>query len=151
MYVVEHPLVTPDNIAVPTSEHYYMSTRFENKLPRIAVALAMAEDGDDRPYADGMAAKKLAHQLIDEGKLHFDTPAERVALMHRAVLTKFAMNPDLAAMLVATGSERLVEGNTWGDRFWGVDPIGSNNGQNMLGKILMSVRQQLERDKYELK
>ncbi len=46
-------------------------------------------------------------------------------------------------MLVATGQEELVEGNDWEDRFWGVDPPGSNNGENNLGKILMRVRNEL--------
>lgn len=151
MYVVENPLITPDGLAVPTSEHYYMSTRFQNKLSRIAVASAMAEVGDSRPYADGLAAKQMAHELIDKGQLHFGTPEERIELMHIAVLTKFAMNPQLAEKLAATGDEMLVEGNTWGDRFWGVDPVGSDNGQNMLGKVLMSVRQQINGVNHESK
>lgn len=145
MYVVENQLVTPDGIQVPTSEHYYMSTRFHNKLPRIAVAMAMAEEGDTRPYAQGAAAKRAAHDLINQGKLHFDQPHERVMLMQRAVLEKFSKNPDIAQQLLETGDEILVEGNTWGDRFWGVDPIGSGDGLNMLGRVLMATREKLRK------
>lgn len=33
----------------------------------------------------------------------------------------------------------LVESNTWGDRFWGVD----HAGENWLGRVLMETRTQL--------
>ena len=36
----------------------------------------------------------------------------------------------------------LVEGNTWGDMYWGVD-LHTMKGQNKLGKILMKVRNEL--------
>ena len=40
-------------------------------------------------------------------------------------------------MLKATGDAVLVEGNWWRDDFWGVY---EGKGQNILGKILMIVR-----------
>ena len=43
----------------------------------------------------------------------------------------------LYAMLKATGDAVLVEGNWWRDDFWGVY---EGKGQNILGKILMIVR-----------
>ena len=49
---------------------------------------------------------------------------------------------DLAAKLLGTGDASLVEGNRWGDTFWGVD-VRSGRGQNHLGRILMGVREQL--------
>lgn len=42
--------------------------------------------------------------------------------------------PELAKLLLATGDRPLIEGNTWGDVYWGQCPIGK--GQNNLGKIL---------------
>lgn len=41
---------------------------------------------------------------------------------------------------LATGDAILIEGNTWGDRFWGVC---EGFGQNHLGHVLMRVRVQL--------
>ncbi len=35
-----------------------------------------------------------------------------------------------------------MEGNWWGDIFWGVD-VTSQIGQNMLGKLLMQVREEI--------
>lgn len=50
---------------------------------------------------------------------------------------KFSKHKELRDLLIATGDAILVEGNTWGDTLWGqVDGVG----QNLLGKILMDIR-----------
>ena len=49
----------------------------------------------------------------------------------------------LALRLVETGTEELVEGNDWGDTYWGVC---KGTGKNMLGKILMEVREELKKN-----
>ncbi|WP_308694469.1 NADAR family protein [uncultured Veillonella sp.] len=47
------------------------------------------------------------------------------------------------AKLLATRDRMLIEGNDWGDTFWGmVDGEGENN----LGKILMRVREEIKTD-----
>ena len=60
--------------------------------------------------------------------------------MMSVVLAKFTM-PLLAAQLIATGNHELVEGNDWYDFWWGVC---NGKGENHLGKILMSVRRELQ-------
>lgn len=57
--------------------------------------------------------------------------------MRRVVFMKFFQNPDLCAKLLETGATMLVEGNTWGDTYWG---RCEGRGQNRLGAILMEVR-----------
>jgi ribA/ribD-fused uncharacterized protein len=52
--------------------------------------------------------------------------------------------PRLAQQLLDTGDQELVEGNTWGDTFWGVC---NGVGENHLGKILMLVRDALRLQK----
>lgn len=42
------------------------------------------------------------------------------AVMLTVVLAKFVWNPDLAQRLAATGDRALLEGNWWGDTYWGV-------------------------------
>ena len=54
---------------------------------------------------------------------------------------KFTQNQDLAEKLLATGDEELIEGNTWGDRIWG---MVDGTGKNWLGKILMQIREELK-------
>lgn len=59
-------------------------------------------------------------------------------VMLELVRAKFASGP-LRERLLATGDALLIEGNSWGDRYWGVD----GHGLNKLGLILMAVREEL--------
>ncbi len=62
--------------------------------------------------------------------------------MSHIVYAKFSQNPELKAKLLATGDATLIEGNNWGDKYWGV-VYPENVGQNKLGGILHSVRRDL--------
>ena len=53
---------------------------------------------------------------------------------------KFIQNPDLGTKLKDTYPLYLEETNNWRDEFWGVC---NGRGQNMLGKLLMEVREEL--------
>lgn len=57
--------------------------------------------------------------------------------MRRTVWEKFRQNPELIQRLLDTGPAMLVEGNTWGDTYWG---RCKGQGYNILGSILMEVR-----------
>jgi hypothetical protein len=50
----------------------------------------------------------------------------------------FRSDHPLAEWLDNTKPYILIEGNTWGDKFWGQCPIGT--GRNELDKLLMSMR-----------
>lgn len=63
--------------------------------------------------------------------------AMKVKHMRDIVRAKFDQNHDLRAKLMHTGSGILVEGNTWGDTFWG---RCEGRGMNILGCILMELR-----------
>lgn len=82
-------------------------------------------------------AKKLSHSI----KVRPTWNNEKVGIMTEIIREKFTQHPELAEKLLATGDERLVEMNDWGDKFWGVDSNG--DGDNMLGKILMQIRDEL--------
>ena len=56
---------------------------------------------------------------------------------------KFTHHPELSQMLLNTGDAQLEDGNTWGDRIWGVY---QGQGENRLGKILMKIRDELRRE-----
>ena len=66
-------------------------------------------------------------------------------VMLEGLYRKFT-NDELAEWLLDTGDEELVEGNWWGDRYWGVC---NGIGQNKLGKLLMKVREELAEEKYD--
>ena len=78
-------------------------------------------------------AKSLGRKV----KLRKDWEEVKDDIMLDIVLTKFSTNFYLKNKLLATKNEELIEGNFWGDRYWGqVNGVG----QNKLGKILMEVR-----------
>mgnify|MGYP000936595384 CR=1 FL=1 len=56
---------------------------------------------------------------------------------------KFAIEP-FRSMLLATGNAALIEGNDWGDKYWGVVRCGAGwEGHNHLGRLLVQVRREL--------
>jgi len=61
--------------------------------------------------------------------------------MYEVVSAKFLQNPPLMFKLIHTDDQELIEGNSWGDTYWGVC---RGSGQNKLGKILMAIRTMLE-------
>lgn len=81
--------------------------------------------------------KKVARRI----KIRPDWDKVKVDFMYKFVKAKFEQNNLLRKKLLDTGSEELVEGNWWGDVFWG---ICNGKGQNHLGKILMRVRDELK-------
>ena len=66
------------------------------------------------------------------------------SIMEEIVRAKFVQNPQLLEQLLSTGDTELVEGNTWNDRYWGVD-LRTGKGKNHLGIILMKVRSELKK------
>lgn len=62
-------------------------------------------------------------------------------VMYRLVSKKFE-HPELKPLLAQTGMAKLIEGNNWGDTYFGECPIG--NGHNVLGNILMIVRYEIQ-------
>jgi len=69
--------------------------------------------------------------------LRSDWDEVKVDLMRFFVYQKFMKHTELREKLIATGDAELIEGNQWGDIFWGVC---KGNGQNWLGKLLMEIR-----------
>ncbi len=78
-------------------------------------------------------AKRLGRKV----KLRDDWEEVKLDIMTEIVSQKFLQHPHLIEMLLQTGDEELIEGNKWGDRFWGVC---KGKGENHLGKILMKIR-----------
>jgi len=77
--------------------------------------------------------------------------SHKVKIVLRGNLLKFSQNPDLKKELLATGDELLAEANPY-DKVWGIGLTAIDKdalyphkwkGQNLLGKILMKVREEL--------
>lgn len=113
-----------------------------------AKAYAMKEPkiGDMRSYMDRVAdcptpAKaKYAGRSV---KIDLQQWEEiKVQYMREIIHSKFSTVPGLAGQLISTGAMLLVEGNDWGDTFWGRsrNNDGKIVGLNTLGTILMEER-----------
>lgn len=119
-------LVDIDGELYPSAEHAFQAMKSLNKDDRIAIAVCRSAE----------EAKK-AGRSVD---LRKDWEDAKLDIMYSIVKAKFS-NPALAHLLEQTGDAILIEGNTWGDTFWGVcDGEGDNN----LGKILMRIREELK-------
>ena len=70
----------------------------------------------------------------------------KIGVMKELVYKKFS-TPQFKELLLGTNDENIVEGNMWGDKFWGVDIKNTpNEGENHLGRILMDVRNMLKNE-----
>lgn len=113
-----------DGIVFKTVEHAYQAAK-------------CVDDADIKKILDaetpGMA-KRIGQTV--QMRPYWDNI--KLEFMLEFVRAKFQQNPDLMQKLKQTSGE-LVEGNYWGDVFWGVC---KGKGQNHLGKILMQVREE---------
>ena len=106
-----------------SSEHAYMAAKTTDENIRAYIA-AQPTPG---------AAKKIGRSI----QLRDNWDDIRIHYMRIILENKFG-DYELREQLNSTKGQFLIEGNTWRDRFWGQDPIGT--GQNNLGKLLMSIR-----------
>lgn len=112
----------------PTSEHYFQAQKFQG----------MANREEIREISSPMEAARMGRSR--KKPLRKDWESVRVQIMRKAVLAKFTQHKDLQVLLLSTGDVRLVE-HTANDSYWGDG--GDGSGKNMLGRILMEVREQL--------
>jgi ribA/ribD-fused uncharacterized protein len=115
-------VLSRDGVTFPTVEHAFAAAKTTDAALQTRIADAPTP-GD---------AKRLGRTVT----LRRDWDRVRVGVMRELLDQKFA-RPGLAARLVATGDALLVEGNDWGDRFWGECDV---EGANMLGRLLMELR-----------
>lgn len=114
-------------IRVATTEHAFQL----GKLPDDATR----EEIEAIAYAGSPGEAKRAGR---KARLRTDWETVKIQVMREVLLLKFSI-PELRNKLLATGDEELIEGNTWGDRIWGID-LRTGVGENNLGRLLMEVR-----------
>lgn len=118
--------VVYEGIEYPTSEHAYQAAKTLDVLQRENVAM-LASPADAKRYGKAVSMRPNWDNI-------------KVRVMEEIVYAKFTQNENLNHMLVLTDDIELIEGNSWGDTFWGVC---KGVGENHLGKILMRVRNRL--------
>jgi ribA/ribD-fused uncharacterized protein len=127
-----HPAkVIYDNIEFPTVEHAYQYAKFN--IDKIKEEIRSVETPKE--------AKQIASRYKNFIPANFHRGKR--SLMYTLCHEKFSTNDELQKQLLETHPSELVEGNYWGDTYWGVD-LKTNCGANHLGKILMLVREELK-------
>jgi hypothetical protein len=120
-------VVTFEDDDYPSTEHAFQAAKSLDPTWRRLVREA------PRPRD----AKRLGRTI----PLRPDWEAVKDDVMYRVNRDKYTRHADLRARLLDTGRAQLIEGNTWGDRVWGVcDGVG----ENRLGRILMLIRTELQ-------
>lgn len=112
-----------------TSEHYFQAQKFHNTIYEEIVRLL------DNPMK---AAEMGRNRKLP---LRKDWEEVKDAVMKKAVLEKFKQNWEICEVLLSTGSEEIIE-KTVDDYYWGCGK--DDSGKNMLGVILMEVREELQ-------
>ena len=94
---------------------------------------------DKRGYwHNGYTARSIGRKV----KLRKDWNIYRMDVMYQLLEDKFYHNEGLRKALCDTGNLYIQEDNTWNDKFWGVC---NGEGMNMLGKMIMEIRQNIQK------
>lgn len=118
-----------EGLRYPTLEHAYQAAKTLDRDNRLAIASI--------PAWEAAKAKKAGRKLA----MRPDWDTVKVSIMRELIKEKFHPHTELSQMLLDTGDQELVEGNWWGDTFWG---ICHGTGENWLGKLLMERRSELK-------
>lgn len=115
-----------------TAEHAYHWKKFAESDPVVACKIRHARSAHDAfKIADANKATRRA-----------DWDDVKVKIMREILSAKVGQHEYVYRKLLATGDRELIE-NSWRDNFWG---WGENrDGQNMLGKLWMEIRESLRK------
>lgn len=114
-----------DGLTYPSVEHAYQAAKTLDRAERGPIAHAQTAG----------IAKRLGRRVT----MRPDWDTIKRDVMLDLLRQKFAKTY-MGVKLLATGNAVLIEGNTWGDTYWGVC-LGE--GKNHLGLLLMQVRSEL--------
>ena len=114
-----------EDLLFPSVEAAYQAAKTEDKTKR--------EQFTNMSPVEAKRAGKLLTLRSEWDNIKYD-------IMYILVNQKFTKYPALTKKLLDTGNKMLVEGNWWGDEYWGVC---NGKGENKLGKILMLIRDSL--------
>jgi len=114
----------------PTTEHYFQAQKFAGT-----------------PHEEELRLAQTPRQVADMGRdrarpLRADWQQVKDDVMREAVRQKFRTHLDIQQILLDTAEEVIIE-NAPSDYYWGIGADGS--GKNMLGIILMEIREELRR------
>lgn len=116
-----------EHLVYPSTEHAYQAAKSEHTSMRMLFTTS-AMTCREAKRAGGSLTLRADWEQVKDG------------VMLAVLRDKFTRHADLRVKLLSTGDAQLIEGNTWGDTYWGVC---RGIGKNMLGTLLMQVRSEL--------
>lgn len=116
-----------------TVEHYYQSQKFVGTEEETIVPVIRRAKTPEEAAALGRDRTR---------KVRSDWEAEKRTIMREAVLIKFLTHLDIQKTLLSTGDCCIVEDSPT-DYYWGCGL--DKTGENHLGQILMSVREEIRK------
>ena len=132
-----------------SGEHAFLSNFFERpvlfdgaayKSTEHAYQAAKSLDPQVREVIQSAQSPREARRLGQMCELRDDWDEVKIPVMEEVLRYKFS-EPSMKRKLMETAPAQLIEGNTWGDRFWGAErEFGKWVGENNLGKLLMKLR-----------
>lgn len=120
--------INVDDQIYKTVEHYYQSQKFNNHLIKSII----------RKSPTPGFSKFIAKILKIIRNPAWDSIKQET--MYKGIKSKFIQHNDLLKLLLATDGKEIIE-NSLNDHYWGIGKSGS--GQNIMGKLLMKLRDEL--------
>jgi len=126
------------NLIFKTSEHFFAAHKSLIYEERVWIAsLPEAREAKWAGSPKGYKGRKI-HLRED-----WDDDDVKWSVMYLALMMKYTSNYNLAAKLMNTAPQQLVEGNRWHDNYWGdcfCDGCSHKEGKNILGLMHMHIR-----------
>lgn len=123
-------------ITYPSVEHYYVAMKVTDEQ---LINGKYYTPADFREMISKVKEPAFVKKIGNKVKIRPNWDKKKLEIMNWVIREKFK-DENLKELLLSTGTDELVEGNYWQDFFWGVC---NGKGQNHLGKILMTVRDEL--------
>lgn len=136
----------PDAITRFSGEHSFLSNFHPSRVQWMGFEVATVEHAFQLAKTFDHSARRAIAEALTPSKakrlgrgvqLRPGWEISKNAVMRALLVQKFTRHLDLAQALLATGDAELIEGNDWGDVYWGVC---RGHGRNQLGCQLMEVR-----------
>jgi ribA/ribD-fused uncharacterized protein len=124
-------------ITYPSVENFYVAMKVNDQQ---LINGTYFTPGDFREMIAKISNPAEVKKLGSKIKLRTGWDEKKLKVMNWGVREKFK-NEELAQLLIDTDGHELIEGNWWRDFYWGVC---NGKGENHLGKILMTVREELK-------
>ena len=114
-----------EGLRFPKVEHAFQAYKTQSHYERQLISQSPTP-GSAKAHGRRVTLRPDWEQIKDE-------------VMEFCLRQKF-QDPVLRRLLLSTGDAVLIEGNTWGDVYWGVC---QGTGENHLGSLLMKIREEI--------